>query len=245
MGDRLPTVALAQARLLEMGEKEVVVDGTFDARTEAAVCRFQLRTGLVESGSVDPPTWKALSLGVPIAVVDVVDMTDFNKFWSRLFLNDGHSHVVETFEMSRGADSLIRRLLGQHAARSVALLRVHGHGSPGHQVVAAGMDGEGSSAFVAAHFDVPEAVSAYRRLGMIMKPYGSIELHGCHVGAEEAGWKLLSGIARACNVPVTAGVNTQYGGSMTDRLEGDTITCFPHGISLSSWAEQAFSQCRW
>jgi len=57
LGDRLPTVALAQARLLEKGESELTVDGVFDSKTQAAVSRLQKRAGLALTGEVDQPTW--------------------------------------------------------------------------------------------------------------------------------------------------------------------------------------------
>jgi len=230
----------------EMGEREIAIDGIFGAKTRATIRRLQERRGIPESGEVDQTTWWVLAFEAPLSVVDAVDMTDVNLWPTHLYVNDGTSHVVDSFGASRGGAMLIDRLLTQHPAHSVALLRIHGHGTPGHQYVASGTDSESSSAFSAGHFNIPEAVADYRRLGTIMKPYGSIELRGCHVAVGRNGRMLLSGMAHACGVPVTAAFRSQYGGYGANRFEGPTLTCFPDDtLTLTSWAQRVFSQCQW
>src|ERR1700755_1504662 len=138
-GDRLPTVALAQARLLERGS-ELIVDGLFGKLTERAVAAFQKETGIPETGWMDPQTWLALHADHPMVVVAALDAGDIAGWQEDYpFLNDGHSQVWVTGGMSRGARDLIQHLVTSNPAGSVSLLRLHGHGGPGHMAVSAGV----------------------------------------------------------------------------------------------------------
>jgi hypothetical protein len=257
-GDKLPTVALAQARLVESGAPDLIVDGIFGPRTRAAVLAFQRKAGIPATGEVDPPTWKVLHRKHPITVIDSIDAGDDNlvseidgrRFRTsqnlaeeRPYLDDGHSNVRVNYGTSRGTRQMIHDLLARHPPQSVALLRFHGHGGPG------GMGVSGvhvsSSSLLFSQFTLPEACACYRLLGTIMKPYGSIELHGCRVGRGRRGHTLLAGLARTTRVPVTAGLGYQYGGDWANRFEGATITFFPGDLTLKAWCAEVFSRCQW
>jgi len=245
-GDRLPTVALAQARLLDQGGRELTIDGLFGERTEKAVLEFQAARSLPKSGCVDPPTWAALAAGNVLHVVDAIDAADITVLQEDgPYLSDGHSKVVVSWGMSRGTRVLIQRLVSSNPPASVALLRLHGHGSPGHMVVAAGKLGYGSSMLSSAHLAVPDAIVEYTRLGSIMKPYGSIELHGCRVGLRANGQRLLQGLAQTCRVPVSAGLHSQMGGRAASRFERSVRTCFPRAQHIRAWAGEVFNACEW
>lgn len=246
-GDRLPTVALAQARLVESGATDLAVDGIFGPKTEAAVIQYQTEQNIPQTRCVDQQTWAALSYGLPIHVVDSIDAGDITVLEAdRPFLDDGHSNVIINYGMSRGARQLIDLLVGSHRPSSVALLRFHGHGDSGAMSVSAGYDAVDSSAFTADHFTNPSIRAVYATLATIMKPYGSIELHGCLVASRRAGRNLLQGLAGACRVPVTAAYHYQYGGDEAARLEGPVLTCFPWaGVDLKHWSQRVFSQCQW
>lgn len=245
-GDRLPTVALAQARLIESGATDLAVDGIFGPLTEAAVLNFQHEVGVPETKRVDQPTWAALSYGLPISVVDAIDAGDITVVnEDRPYLDDGHSSVVVNYGMSRGAYQLIHDLVASHPARSVALLRLHGHGEPGDMGISSGFERVKSSSFMADLFASPGIRAQFALLGSILKPYGSIELHGCRVALRMRGRRLLEGMARACRVPVTAAYHYQYGARDAARFEGPVLTCFPSVTDLKTWASQRFSQCQW
>lgn len=258
LGDRLPTVALAQARLVDSGERDVAVDCVFDAKTEAAVRRFQQRSNLPVTGAVDQLSWDALTVtrGAPLPVVDVIDGGDLLVlWWRRHFLDDGRSDVMVNAGMTRGARFVVNGLVARHSPRSIALLRIHGHGSAGQQWVAGGdlgflatsyvsRESLENTSFSADQFGEPSAVSDYARLGRIMKPYGSIELHGCRVGFGARGRSLLSSLARVSRVPVSAALTLQHA-TESDRFVGPTITFFPDELTRTSWAERTFSQCEW
>lgn len=244
-GDRLPTVALAQARLVELG-LDLDVDGDFGRRTHEAVRSFQDANGLDPTGEVDPATWSVLARVHSLVVVDHIDATAASVLLEDgPYLRDGHSHVEVSYGMSRGLRDLIGRLLMQHPPRSVALLRFHGHGGPGHMVVTSGTEARGSTTMLGEHMTNPQWIEPYALLGSIMKPYGSIELHGCRVGARANGERLLRGMADACGVPVSAALGSQYGGRQASRFEGTVATHCPRGESLSSWSRRRAAVCDW
>jgi hypothetical protein len=254
-GDKLPTVALAQARLVEAGANALAIDGIFGPQTEQAVLVFQNTVGIPATGQVEQPTWAAFSVSRPIKVIDAVDATDIAVLRAdEPYLRDGHSRVEVTYGMSGGARSLVHRLVSSTAPGSVSLLRLHGHGHAGHMGVSVGNEpavdysgprpvSYGSGMFGAGQFKNPVAVATYRQLGAIMAASGSIELHGCNVAMHRLGRDLLSALARTCRVPVTAAFQLQYGEDGASRLEGPTLTCFPDGEGLRSWARRAFTEC--
>jgi hypothetical protein len=244
LGDHLPSVALAQARLVESGAENLVVDGIFGHKTAAAVKAFQTRERLPVTGTVDPDTWTGLIQKEPITVVDVLDATEDVLEEDGPYLQDGHAHIMVNFGMSRGAHHTIQQLIAREEPGSVALLRFHGHGNPGTMHVTGGWITV-ASAFRSIHFKDKDAVRAYHRLGGIMKRYGSIELHGCSVARGIRGHQLLSGMAQACGVPVSAGLGSQTGADMANRFEGGTLTQYPFGLTRRSWAKRVFSSCQW
>jgi hypothetical protein len=244
-GDHLPSVALAQARLVESGAQDLVVDGIFGPKTAAAVKAFQTREKLPITGRVDQQTWGGLIKKEPITVVDVLDASEIDVLQDDgPFLRDGHSHFIVNYGMSSGAYHVMQKLIASEAPRSVALLRFHGHGYTGTMHVTGGWLTK-SSAFKAEHFKSRVAIDCYHEMGAIMKPYGSIELHGCFTGRGMRGHKLLAGMAQACGVPVSAGLGSQTGGDTANRLEGATLTQCPSGLTLRAWAKKVFSVCQW
>lgn len=247
-GDKLPSVALAQARLIERGagRPDLVVDGNFGEQTLGSVRDFQEKVGIPVTGKLDPVTWLALDFGQKICTVDLIDATDITVFnEDHPHLADGHSEVLVSYGMSRGTQDLIRRLAATYKTRSIALLRLHGHGSSGHMVISSGTHAYGNTSMISEHFANPEACAMYQLLGSLMKPYGSIELHGCNVAARVAGNRLVTGLADTCRVPVTAALHKQMGGAAASRFEGSTLTRFPGNATLASWARSVFSQCQW
>ena len=72
-------------------------------------------------------------------------------------------------------------------------------------------------------------------------PYGSVQLHGCKVGRGRAGAQLLSILARAFGVPVSAGTSSQRVTSDEElfRHEGHVRTVYPGGGTLRTWAAAA------
>lgn len=244
-GDRLPTVALLQSRLMEHGA-DLSVDGMFGQHTEDAVIAFKSERRLSHPKVVDAATWAELNRRHPLCVVDALDAADLSVLRDDgPFLNDGQSRFVASYGMSRGAATLVDRLVAMNTPRSVALLRFHGHGSPGRMVVTGGRHSYGDASFTSSHFQNPRAVEDFARLGTIMKTYGSIELHGCRVGLRAEGRTLLQSMAYACGVPVSAGLKYQTGGHTASRLEGPVLTKFSADTNLKAWSHRVFTACEW
>jgi hypothetical protein len=237
-GDKLPTVALLQVlinRAMREGE-HLTVDGIFGPNTQRGLRATQHRLGQSRSGQVDESTWRALMRGQEFQVIDAVDVTD-PDVW-RNEAQDIQSAGGDPI-MSGGMCDGIRGVTGQiqRQARSgrVVLLRFFGHGNRGVMMVAGGTRSRTDWAFTTHYMD--GMVTYLARLRPIFSPFGSAELHGCRVGAGSNGRRLLRGLCRAWEVPVTAGLRSQSaGGRYTFRFEGPTITMFPGGGNLRSWA---------
>jgi peptidoglycan hydrolase-like protein with peptidoglycan-binding domain len=69
----------------------------------------------------------------------------------------------------------------------------------------------------------------------IFGPWGSLELHGCHVAHGPKGHEFVQKLAYLLDVPVTAGIGTQHPGM---RFLGPTVTAAPRGRTLAQWCAE-------
>lgn len=99
--------------------------------------------------------------------------------------------------------------------RHLRRLRIIGHGGPGHQ-------GLGDSFHRTNIFDSSPSISFNWMLMANLADYftadGWLELHGCNVAEGVEGKLYLSRLASLLNVPVRAGTQVQYGGSLRNDL---------------------------
>lgn len=238
-GDRLPTVATAQIllnRKLTIGTY-IEVDGIFGKNTKKAVKEFQMVRGLGMSGNVDRGTWAALIRDEALQVIDSVDVTNAKDMgYEDTAIAAAGGKPILNFGMCMGVKDATTKIEMKAHQGKVVLLRFHGHGSPGYMGISVGTGDEVSSEFGVTFL---ESLARYlQRLAPIFSPLGSAELHGCRVGAGRDGKRLLSALADAWGIPVTAGIKTQYGGgSSTFRFEGPTATRCPGNVSLRKWAK--------
>ncbi|MBO13740.1 MAG: hypothetical protein CMJ68_23690 [Planctomycetaceae bacterium] len=241
-GNRLPTVAVVQAFLNDKREADnlIAVDGIFGPETQGAVRQFQQSQGLRKTGTVENELWSRL-VGKRWQVIDHVDRADHASL-EHEDLEPFDQTILEQFGMTLGGPGVVRRVAGSARNGKVALLRFHGHGGPGQMIVASGRRSAPGSSFSSrntSRFD-----RALQSLRPIFAGFGSIELHGCRVGRGTAGRVLLTRMANATGVPVTAGRNTQFGGgTSTFQFEGPTRTIAPGGQSLKHWARAACQAC--
>ena len=235
-GDRLPTVAVAQMLLNRYGDAHIRVDGIFGSETQRAVQEFQTSD---PSGQIRNATWQDLNRP-RYQILDSVDATDPDVLDHQDIERLGGEPVIN-YGMSRGGRHAIDQVLANGRPGNVVLLRFHGHGSPGTMVVSSGTLGS----WAVSSFDARYGDPFFRyleRLRPLFLPYGSVELNGCRVGRGSRGRALLQGMANTLGVPVTAGLQSQYGGgNSTFRFEGPTRTICPFGQNLRDWAR---SNCR-
>ncbi len=86
--------------------------------------------------------------------------------------------------------------------------------------------------------DVYGVEPVLRKLSTIFVKFGSVELHGCSVGAGDMGHRLLRLLAGIWGVPVSAALKFQL--SQADfpfRFQGSVATAVPFGGNLKGWSE--------
>jgi hypothetical protein len=241
-GDVLPTVTVLQCYLNQQPSTRefLEVDGIFGPRTEAAVARFRATAfRLAGARYANYEVWRQV-VGAEWQIIDSVDRSDHDS--PRHAINDhldlapyGQT-LLEQFGISMGSPLVLNRVRSQARLGEVVLLRFHGHGTPGQMIISSGRIAAGSSL---DHRYGEGFFTALRALRPIFASFGSVEMHGCKVGQGRDGRALLSGMADALGVPVTAGINSQYGGGITTyRFEGQTRTICPKGESLVSWSRR-------
>ncbi len=238
-GNSLPTVVAVQIlinRKMRQGTY-IVVDGIYGRNTREAVRTFQREHRLGSDGVVGKNTWAALISGEDLQVIDSVDVTNTKDMgFEDAAIREAGGRPIVNFGMCNGIKVVTQKIQHRAGSGNVVLLRFHGHGAPGEMGVTTGTGSELSSEFGVMFLD---SLARYlQQLSPMFAPFGSAELHGCRVGAGPDGRRLVSALARAWGVPVTAGTRTQYGGgTSTFRFEGPTFTAFPHMPGLKQWAK--------
>jgi hypothetical protein len=217
------------------------VDGIYGRNTRQAVLDYQRRNWCGRDGTAGPETWGALLLRSPLRVIDAVDITDPSLASGEAAdLRGAGGNPMITGGMSNGVEDVINRIRSRAGGnRSILLLRFHGHGTSGIMGVA---DGEGHVVVLRSAIsldNLPTLTPVLRRLRPLFVEFGSVELHGCQVARLRDGRTLVRRLAAIWGVPVSAGVQTQYGGGgirRTLRFEGPVFTAFPGGGNVRSWA---------
>lgn len=237
--DQLPAVGVLQ-KLLNRTGGALTVDGIFGPRTRAAVQQFQRLRGLLVDGVVGEKTWPRLVAGASnLEIIDCIDIFDrslFNVEASDIRRVGGRTILIGG--MSNGVAEAISEICRAAPLGSVFLLRFHGHGSPGVAGVSdgtgAGISGEHRSSIHTGNLAQLRPILG--RLRFIFGPYGCIQFMHCSTGRGADGRQLLSAIANDLGVPVSAGIQVQYGGGLkTFHFEGPTYTAVPAGGTLTAW----------
>ena len=256
--DKLPVVAATQIllnRRLNDGEY-LPVDGSFGTITREAVEKFQQNTNyLLVDGIIGQNTWSALINKEKIQVIDCVDVTDpkIRGYEDEAIIAAGGNPILN-YGMSRGGAVVLKDIERRAKKCPVVLLRFHGHGSPGWQALATHGLGAPRGAPrrpLYRHEEITEASSSFNlenvhlvvralsKMSPIFCEFGSVELHGCRVGAGSRGRRMVTTLTQGFEVPVTAGTQTQWsegpGGTSTFRFEGPVFTACPCGINLKRW----------
>ena len=233
-GDHLPMVGVLQHLLNRTGEA-VAIDGIFGSRTFAAVKNFQKKRDLTTDGIVGERTWERLTTGLSLPILDAVDVYDPTFYKAdATYVRKAGGNPLLIGGACNGVDQIVSMITS--AARNVFLLRFHGHGAPGIGEISDGHeDGVPERSDISIDKKIMEIVS---RLRPIFSAYGCVEFIQCQTGRGPKRRHLLLTMANQLGVPVTAASHDQpFGRAWTFRLDGPTVTCFPSGLSLSSWSK--------
>jgi hypothetical protein len=227
-------------KLLNRGGAGLVVDGIFGPKTKRAVIEFQRPRNLSTDGIVGVNTWPRVSAGADLPIMDCIDVFDpslMNLEMKDITQVGGNPLVIGG--MSNGVEQAVQMILAASPG-NVFLLRFHGHGAPGNAGISDGHGDLDPNSDQRADLDTRTLgvmLPIFARLSRIFGAYGCIQFMHCQTGRGARGRRLLTAIANAVGVPVSAGINDQLGGgTATFRFEGPTFTAVPGGQSLAAWA---------
>jgi hypothetical protein len=140
-GDRLPMVAVVQALLNAWNSRgnTLEVDGVFGRYTREEVTFFQAQQGIMAIGEVRQNTWEKLIEIQQLDVRDLVDTSDSLLNQSSEVLRNGGAMPLEIGRVSNATAGVTSRVVSSGIQRgSLVLLRFHGHGNRGSQVIGYG-----------------------------------------------------------------------------------------------------------
>lgn len=237
-GDSLPAVGVLQRVLQARVDPDIGCDGHYGPETTQTVRTFQRDQRLGVDGIVGQRTWPALVDGASgLDVADCIDVFDPSLY--ELEARDirragGTPHLIGG--ACNGVEQLVGDVVRNTRPGSVFLLRFHGHGRSGLAGISAGSgsDGYHRNSITSRGGDQMRAIIA--RLAPIFGDYGCIQFMHCSTGHGRDGREMLSLVADATGVPVSAAVRTQYGGGLsTFRFEGPVVNVFPSGSTMQAW----------
>lgn len=253
-GEHSPRVVVVQI-LLNRAGSNLIVDGAFGPKTRAAVIAFQTAHGVVPAnGTVGPSTWRELPRGNNTSVVDVVDVGDAAVGGGVVAqLRRAGGDPIQLGLMCAGVEQMVSSVAGQAGGRrSMALLRIMGHGNLGRWMTVSVGDvvdappaeqrvlaSESHSYIDSVHFD--ELAPVLSPLRAYFAPYGMMEHGGCSLGSRLKTRDMMHRLAELWGVPVSVGVGIQ---SSVLNFDGHTFTAYPRHGSLHSWSTQ-FRSASW
>ncbi|MCB0522692.1 MAG: peptidoglycan-binding protein [Lewinellaceae bacterium] len=247
-GDSLPSVAACQILLnRHLPSAQILdVDGDFGRLTEAAVKAFQRSKSLSDDGVIGTNTWRELTNGVNIQIVDYVDTYDDSlEVMEEAFLRrHGGTNIESPKYCFINVRTIYDGIRAACAVKPVVLLRFYGHGNSGFIQVNGSLHYMDINAVDTSEFD-----SFLISLKPYFASYGSIEFHSCRTGRGRDGRNFLNRVASNTGVPATAGINDQLAAWAENdaysieplrwkrrnvRFEGPKRTAYPGG-SFENW----------
>ncbi|WP_426957167.1 DUF4347 domain-containing protein [Muricoccus radiodurans] len=240
VGDALPSVTTGQILLRRHRPgAAITADGRFGPRTKAATSAYQkAHPPLGGDGIIGPNTWNNMMQISGFQTVDLVDGTDPSlvTLEARDITQAGGTPII-VYGQSNGLQYAMQQIAARARPGKLALLRIHGHGNKGMQNVTGGeIYGAPHMASISLE-RFEESVPALMLIRDRFTGFGAVQLLGCEVGGGAQGKALVRRLAQTWGVPVTAGVNTQFGGgNRTFRFEGPTVSGFPNMMDLAAWS---------
>lgn len=234
-GDILPAVGIIQM-LLNRAGASLTLDGNFGQHTQDAVKAFQRQRSISQTGQVDGTLFDRMDAGSELGILDSVDVTDPNLASMEVAdITRAGGRVVQRAGMSNGVGQAIQDIVSQGSG--LFLLRMHGHGAAGNIGMS---DGRGIAGQHRTDLDQSTIAAISAELGRlrgVFGPHGCVQLMACNTGQGSQGRSLLRQLANIWNVPVSAGIQTQFAGGLAKsiRFEGPTVTECPGGKTLTQW----------
>lgn len=231
-GDKLPAVAVAQVLLNRTGAS-LTVDGDFGTRTHKAVREFQSPRSLAVDGVVGRQSWPRLVANEQLPIIDCIDVFDNSLFNMEVQdIRKAGGNPILIGGMCNGIEQAVQEV--QSAVQSAFLVRFHGHGAPG---AAGASDGHGA---IEDHSTFRNDAATRLVLNKLRGSFGRcgcIQFMHCNTAQGRMGREFLQMVAVTTGVPASAGVQTQYAGSLrkTLRFEGSTRTFCPGNVDLKAW----------
>jgi len=241
-----PRVTLLQILLKD--EYSLKIDGIFGPKTLAALKAFQQSRGKFPSGNATSDTWHDLLLGTGLVVVSSVDMGDPTLEVDVQALKAAGDRPIELGGMCNGLEALIDAVRGRAAGKSIAALRLDGHGNLGRWLTVSVGDvvdlTKAEYAIIAEEYysyvDAEHFSTVAPLLGQLSNQFASFgfaEHHGCSLGKRPETRKMLAKLANLWGVPISVGITLQNVGAVT-FFNGPVFTAFPHGMNLHTWSHQ-------
>lgn len=241
-----PRVTLLQILLKD--EHNIRVDGIFGHKTLAALKSFQTSCGQFPSGQATPDTWSELLRGTNLAVVSSVDIGDAGLKVDVQALKDSGDNPIELGQMCNGLGQLIGEVERRASGKSIAALRLDGHGNLGRWMTVSVGDvvdmnekdrqdaaKEYYSYIDGAHFSRLSGLLG--RLSGRFAPFGFVEHHGCSLGKRPETRRMMAKLANLWRVPISVGIILQPFTVVT-YFQGPVVTVFPLNMNLHSWSRQ-------
>jgi len=214
------------------------VDGIFGKNTDAGVQEFQRFAKINDDGIVGKDTWRKLKLASGMQIVDVVDNTANDSAGEISTIRAAGGEPIVMFGMCNGVGQAMSFVVQRaNGPGSIVLLRMHAHGASGSHNVSGGVDDFDAHLAGIALSNFSQIQGSLASVKPYLAPFASAELHGCNVGRGTAGRKLINKLRDVWEVPVSAGMRSQYAGTKGSQFvfEGPVYTAYPGG-SLSKWA---------
>lgn len=167
-------------------------------------------------------------------IIDVLDVTEESDRHEEKAIRASGGRPIVMYGMSGGVEHMVQQVsMRAGLAGQISLLRFHGHGGPGMMNVSAGKEAHFEHHSGMANSNSKSVSNALRRLRPFFADPARVELHGCNVAQGVQGEQLLKNLARIWGVPVSAGTETQYGGTGRQfTFEGPVHTALPSGAML-------------
>jgi peptidoglycan hydrolase-like protein with peptidoglycan-binding domain len=223
---------------------KLVTDGSFGAKTAAAVDKFRAEVMLQSGpkGVADPPMWSFLLTRAELQVIDFIDITDPAVLVQALpNLTSPFPILIESGGMSNGIAQLVTEIrVRARGEQSIMMLRLHGHGGPGLMAISAGsrhstggIDGIAAQS-VMTPLLLQTLAPVLSQIAPLMHNFGFVELHSCRVAQGANGMGFVRHLANIIRAPVRAALSKQK----MDKvyvLVGPTFSGFPGNATLRQW----------